>query len=58
MLFKEIIPIYIENNTTPINQNTYFLIVKAGGTYSFHWVNDQFQFFLVKNFLCMEIILI
>jgi hypothetical protein len=40
MLFKEIIPVYSENHMKPINtlcgQNTELLIVKAGGTYSYH----------------------
>jgi hypothetical protein len=40
MLFKEIIAVYYENQTNPINilcgQNTELLIVEAGGTYSYH----------------------
>jgi hypothetical protein len=41
MLFKEIIPAYCENHTKPINtlgKQNELLIVKAGGTYSDHWV--------------------
>jgi hypothetical protein len=41
MLFREIIVVYSENYTKPINtlhgQNAELLIVKAGGTYSYHW---------------------
>jgi hypothetical protein len=42
MLFsKEIINIYSENRTKPINtfcgKNTELLIVKAGGAYSYQW---------------------
>jgi hypothetical protein len=41
MLFKEIIAVYWENHTKPINalcgHNAELLIVKAGGTYSYHW---------------------
>jgi hypothetical protein len=38
MLFdKEIITVYIENNTESKIQNAELLIVKAGGTYSYHW---------------------
>jgi hypothetical protein len=37
----EIIAVYTENHTKPINtpcgQNAELLIVKAGGTYSYHW---------------------
>jgi hypothetical protein len=40
MLFKEIIPVYTENHTKPINklrwQNAELVIIKAGGTYSDH----------------------
>jgi hypothetical protein len=40
MLFKEIISVYSENFTKPINaiygQNEKLLNVKAGGTYSYH----------------------
>jgi hypothetical protein len=35
MLFKEIIAVYTENNTMPI-QNARLLTGKAGGTYSHH----------------------
>jgi hypothetical protein len=37
MVFKEIIAVYSENHTKPINTNEESLIVKAGGTYSHHW---------------------
>jgi hypothetical protein len=42
-LFKEIIAVYSENNTKPINtlcgQNNVELgTVKVGGAYSYHWV--------------------
>jgi hypothetical protein len=41
MLLKEIITVYSENRTKAINkiygQNTEWLIVNAGGTYSYHW---------------------
>jgi len=36
MLFKEIIAVYSENHTKPININAALLIVKAGGIYSYH----------------------
>jgi len=39
MVFKEIIAVYSENNTKPINaceQNTKLLAVKAGVTHSYH----------------------
>jgi hypothetical protein len=38
-LFKEIIAVYSENYTKPINrlQNAELLIVKASGKYSYHW---------------------
>jgi hypothetical protein len=36
-LFKEIITVYSENHTKPINTNEGLLIVKAGETYSYHW---------------------
>jgi hypothetical protein len=29
--------VYTENHTKPIIQNAELLIVKAGGTYSYHW---------------------
>jgi hypothetical protein len=38
-LFKEIIPVYTENHTKPINtlwKNAELLIIKAGGAYSYH----------------------
>jgi hypothetical protein len=35
-MFKEIIPVYADNNTEPITQNSEFMIVKAAGTYSYH----------------------
>jgi hypothetical protein len=42
MLFEEIITVYSENHTKPINtlcgQNAMLLIVKARGTNSYHWV--------------------
>jgi hypothetical protein len=46
MLFKEIIVFYSEKHMKPVNtpfgQNAEILIVKAGGTYSYHWVlNNQ-----------------
>jgi hypothetical protein len=41
-LFKEILAVYSENHTKHINtlcgQNAELLIVEAGGTYSYHWV--------------------
>jgi hypothetical protein len=41
MLLREIIAVHTENHTKPINtlcgQNAELLIVKAGGTYSYHW---------------------
>jgi hypothetical protein len=41
-LFKEVIAVYSENHTKPINtlcgQNVELLFIKAGGTYSYHWV--------------------
>jgi hypothetical protein len=41
MLFKEIIAVYSENYTKPINtlrgQNAEVLIVQADGTYSYQW---------------------
>jgi hypothetical protein len=40
-LFKEIIAVYCENHTKSVNklceQNAELFIVKAGGTYSYHW---------------------
>jgi hypothetical protein len=41
MLFKEIIAVYSENHMKPINtlcgKNAELLIVKEGGTYSYHY---------------------
>jgi hypothetical protein len=41
MPFKEIIDVYSENHTKPINtlceQNAELWSVKTGGTYSYHW---------------------
>jgi hypothetical protein len=41
MSFREMIPVYSENHTKPINtlygQNTKFVNDEAGGTYSDHW---------------------
>jgi hypothetical protein len=41
MLFKEVIAVYSDSHTKPINtlcgQNAELLIIKAGGTYSYHW---------------------
>jgi hypothetical protein len=36
MLFKEIIDVYSENHTKPINKNTALQIVKTAGTYNYH----------------------
>jgi hypothetical protein len=40
-MFQEIIAVYSENHTKPINtlcgQNTELLNIKAGGTYSYHY---------------------
>jgi hypothetical protein len=37
MLFKEIIALYTENHTRPINKKkSHEMIVEAGGTYSYH----------------------
>jgi hypothetical protein len=38
MLFKEIIAVYTENHTKPINTNAELLIVESDGTYISHWV--------------------
>jgi hypothetical protein len=42
MLFKEIIAVYSENHTKHISTlcgySAELVIVKAGGTYSYHWV--------------------
>jgi hypothetical protein len=35
MLFKEIIAVYSENNTKPINKNAALLTVKADGAYNY-----------------------
>jgi hypothetical protein len=37
MVFKEIIKVYSENQTKPINTEYTLLIVEAGGTYDSHW---------------------
>jgi hypothetical protein len=41
MLFSKIIAVYAENYRKPIStvcgKNAELLIVKAGGTYSYHW---------------------
>jgi hypothetical protein len=41
MLFKKIITVYSKNHTKPINtphsQIAELLIIKAGGTHSYHW---------------------
>jgi hypothetical protein len=36
MLVKEVIAVYIENHTEPINGSSELLTVKASGTYSYH----------------------
>jgi hypothetical protein len=42
VLFREIIAVYSETHTKPINtfcgQGVELVIVKAGGTYIYHWV--------------------
>jgi hypothetical protein len=42
MVFKEIIAVYSENHTKPINticvQNAMLLVAKAGGNFSYQWV--------------------
>jgi hypothetical protein len=44
ILFKEIIAIYSGNYTKPINtfcgQKGELLIIKSGGTYSYHWASQ------------------
>jgi hypothetical protein len=35
MLFKELVPVYTENHTKPM-QNAAFMTVKAGGIYIFN----------------------
>jgi hypothetical protein len=44
MLFKEVISVYSENNTKPINtlswQNAKLLIAKVDGTYNYHWASQ------------------
>jgi hypothetical protein len=41
MLFRELTAVYSENHTKPINklcgQSAKLLIVKVGGTYTYHW---------------------
>jgi hypothetical protein len=41
VLSKEIIAVFYENHTKPVNplcgQKAELLIVKTGGTYSYHW---------------------
>jgi hypothetical protein len=37
MLFNEIIPVYSENHTKPINTKYELLIVAAGGIYVYCW---------------------
>jgi hypothetical protein len=41
ILFRKIIAVYSENHSKQINimseQNAELLIIKAGGTYSYHW---------------------
>jgi hypothetical protein len=37
MLFKEIIPVYAENNRTKHVTKIALMIVKTAGTYSYHW---------------------
>jgi hypothetical protein len=37
MLFKEIIAVYIENRTKPISAKAKLVILKAGGSYNYHW---------------------
>jgi hypothetical protein len=39
MLFKEIIAVYSEKYTNSIIQNADLLIVKADGTYTYHWTS-------------------
>jgi hypothetical protein len=36
MPFKEIIAVYNENHTKPINKNAALMIIKAGGTCIYH----------------------
>jgi hypothetical protein len=36
MLFKEIIAVYCGNHTKHMSKNADFLIVEAGGTFSYH----------------------
>jgi hypothetical protein len=35
-MFKEVIPVYKENNTKPININAALITVTAGGAYGHH----------------------
>jgi hypothetical protein len=41
IMFKEVITVYSEDHTKPINtlcrQNEELLIIEAGDTYSYHW---------------------
>jgi hypothetical protein len=37
MLFAEIMAVCSENHARPINTKCTLLIVKTGGTYSYHW---------------------
>jgi hypothetical protein len=45
ILFKKIIPVYIENHMKPesimCDQSVELVIVKAGGTYSYHWASKS-----------------
>jgi hypothetical protein len=47
-MFKEIIAVYTENRmkhiNTPFGQNSDLLFVKAGGTYSYHFAFNCFNF--------------
>jgi hypothetical protein len=36
-MFKEMIAVYHENHTKTTNKNADLMVVKAGGTYSYHW---------------------
>jgi hypothetical protein len=57
MLFKEIIAVHIENHTKPINKNADLLIVKAGGTYSYHQAlkgNTEDGFVKPKRVITLE----
>jgi hypothetical protein len=37
MMFKDITAVYRDKRTKHINKNAELLIVKAGGTYTYHW---------------------